>query len=137
MNIVKNGKPKPLQASTNIIHTKIPRRIENLIHDKAAQLPVKQQSDPLRKKQASTTKKQLDLKLSHQTPKIGENNVQQSHRSTIRKVDENDVKTMVENAYDPLKDVHPFDEELYQKVKKLELADDGLPEFDYSESFDF
>lgn len=53
------------------------------------------------------------------------------------KVDENDISSFINNAYDPLSDVYPLDEDLYQKVLQLELADDGLPKFKSDEPFDF
>ena len=144
---MSNSKSKPLQASTNIIHTKIPKRIDNLVFNKTRQGLAKQLSDPAPKKKAISHKtlKQSDIKSS-QTPKIGENSVNKFERigikktntaTPVEKVDENDMSAMVKNAYDPLKDVYPFDEELYQKVLKLELADDGLPKFEFEEPFEF
>lgn len=147
VNVNMSGKPKPLQASTNIIHAKTPRRIDNLIHDKSRQLTGHKLNDPLRKKHETTlsNKKQTDLKAS-QPSKKSENDLKHGQKSIsknttttpVKKVDENDVGAMVENAYNPLNDVYPFDEKLFQKVMELECADDGIPKFeDYGEPFDF
>lgn len=53
------------------------------------------------------------------------------------KIDENDVSHFVKNSYNPLLDICALDDDLYQKVLKLELADDGIPKFESSEPFDF
>lgn len=50
---------------------------------------------------------------------------------------EDQVSASVENAYDPLKDVYMFDEELFKVVCKLDIADDGLPDYKFDEPFDF
>lgn len=103
-------KPKPLQASTNTIHSQ-KRNQQNL---KQQQVNVSRLEEKLKKKsQIKNTAK------------------------TIPKVDENDVESFVGGSYNPLLDYHCLDEELYQKVLKLELADDGLPNPDLSEPFDF
>jgi hypothetical protein len=89
--------------------------------------------------------KKLDGK-SNQTPKIDENDVSQyaieneskpSSTTPVKKVDENDLTDYVKNAYNPLNDIHAFDEDLYQRILKLELADDGLPSYELDEPFDF
>lgn len=55
----------------------------------------------------------------------------------LPKIDENDEVIYSKDSYNALLDICPFDEILYAKVKKLELADDGLPTFDSTEPFDF
>lgn len=113
----KSNKPKPLQASTNTIHSQPLRVPTGIKTDKKAA-----DEDDLLKKKAQPTKIQPhDGKKSATTPKI----------------DENTVNPFIKDPYNPLLDVHQFDEELYQKVLKLELADDGLPIFDHDEPFDF
>lgn len=145
VNVNKSGKSKPLQASTNIIHTKTPRRIDNLIYDKSRQLPGKKLNDQLKKTQAPTSStRPSDLKASHALRK-SENDVGQKSSSKkktttttpVKKIDENGVSAMVKNSYNPLDDVYQFDEVLFQKVMSLKCADDGIPAFDYSEPFDF
>jgi hypothetical protein len=139
-----NNRAKPLQASTNIIHTKIPRRIENVIQNKARQTGKQVLSDPIRKEAISArtkSTKKADTK-SNLTPKIDENDVLQSATEndltkSVKQTDENDVSEYVKNAYNPLDDIYGLDEELYQKVLKLEIADDGLPTFKSDEPFDF
>lgn len=137
-----------MQASTNIIHTKIPRRIDNVIHERARQTGKQILIDPIKSNLISTHKKPLKKaeNKSNQTPKVDENDVSQytisndpkpSSKSPVKKTDENDLSEYVKNAYNPLNDVHAFDEELYQKILKLEIADDGLPTFDLDEPFDF
>lgn len=105
------SKPRPLQLSTNTIHaqqSKIP------ISLKSAQ---KTGDGPIKKKT--------------QTPKADKIIKNQA------KSDENDVGPYAQESYNPLLDLHPMDEELYQKVLKLEIADDGLPVFKSDEPFDF
>lgn len=106
------NKPKPLQASTNTIHT----------HQKAsaANLDGRKVVDDI-----DLLKKPVQ---SNEIPNL---------KNTKSKSDENDCSAFVKNAYDPLNDVYALDEELYQRVLKLELADDGLPDFKSDEPFDF
>lgn len=112
--ILNPSKPKPLQASTNTIHT----------HQKASQPAA-----------IPDGKKVVDDIALCKKP------VQQNEIPNLKnaksKSDENDCSAFVKNAYDPLTDVHALDEELYQRVLKLELADDGLPELKSDEPFDF
>lgn len=108
------SKSKPLQPSTNTIHAQQQQRIHLA--------GIRQSSKP--KTTAPTAKK------------IQPTNTNDIKEQT-KKVDENDVSQFIKDPYDPLSEVHPMDEELYHKVLKLELADDGLPTFDSSEPFDF
>lgn len=151
-NMNTNGRARPLQASTNIIHTKIPKRIDNVVHDRV-KLPEKNKlrpvaSGPQKKETLSTSKRVLKKSdiTSSQTSKGDENDVAHNTRedelkppstTPVKTTDENDLSEYIKNAYNPLNDVHPFDEELYQKVLKLKLADDGLPTFELDEPFDF
>lgn len=107
------NKPKPLQLSTNTIHA-IQPKTPNLSENNKLNL---NDDGPLKKKT--------------QTPKVEKKTLLTSIS------DENDVEQFVPEPYNPLLDVHPFDEELYKKVLNLELADDGLPKFDSNEPFDF
>lgn len=110
------NKPKPLHASTNTIHSlkqKLPSK--NIISEN--NLKSENNTEPSGKKAQGT---------------LTENKIKPDV-----KVDENDVSPFVTNPYDPLREICPFDEELYQKVLKLEIADDGLPTFNSDEPFDF
>lgn len=110
------ARPKPLQASTNTIHTQNQRLLSTKSHSNDKNT---KEDELLKKRTASTSK--LDSKV---TPKTDEN-------------DTSEYVTKFGESYDPLLDFCPFDEELYQKVLKLELADDGLPTFNSDEPFDF
>lgn len=112
-------KPRPLHASTNTIHTQQHKSTsikQQNSHDKNSPT-----EDDLLKKKISSTSKSDDKT----TPKLEP------------KTDENDTTAFVANSYNPLLDFYPFDEELYQKVLNLELANDGLPTFVSDEPFDF
>ena len=110
------NKPKqPLHASTNTIHTQQQRRPANIKSDKKNKV----EDDLIKKKTTVITRDQTDTK------------------TVIPKIDENDISPFITDPYDPLLDVYPLDEELYQKVLKLELAPDGLPTFESDEPFDF
>lgn len=116
------SRPKPLQASTNTIHNQEQRLLSSRSHSNDKNT---QQDDSLKKKTPSTSK--LEGKTITSTlpePKTDEN-------------DTGAFGTKFGESYDPLLDYCPFDEELYQKVLKLELADDGLPTFNSDEPFDF
>ena len=143
-----NNRARPLQASTNIIHTKIPRRVDNLIHLKGRQTGKQALLDPIKEDPTPTYKKPLQKSENNpiHTPKVDENDVSQytlnnelkpSSTTPVKKNDENDLSEYVKNAYNPLNDVYAFDEELYNKVLNLEIADDGLPSFELEEPFDF
>lgn len=99
--------------------------------------------DPTRKDTGSQKSLKKPLAKSSQPTKVDENaeggfiEAKEKTTPTIEQIGENDVSSFVKNAYDPLRDVHPFDEELYQRVLKLELADDGLPTYETDEPFDF
>lgn len=113
-----------MQASTNIIHTKISSRIpRNISNIKLSTLNGKSESqeEPIKKVKGQKVK-QAEAKLT---------------ATSTTKIDENDEYAFVKNAYNPLDAVYPFDEELYEKVLKLELADDGLPAINCDEPFDF
>lgn len=109
------NKPKPLGISTNTIHSLKQPRSGNLKHDK----------DEKNKPEPDVVKKKV------QTPHPN------SKTTETPKVDENTEDPFTQDPYDPLLDVYPLDEQLYQKVLKLELADDGLPSFKIDEPFDF
>lgn len=113
--ILNLNKPKPLQASTNTIHT----------NQKSTQL-----NSNLEGK--NTIDKDLCKKVVLQ-----EESQKQSQKNIKSKSDENDISAFIKNAYDPSNDIYALDEELYQRVLKLELADDGLPDCKCSEPFDF
>lgn len=124
--------PKPLQVSTNTRLGLKPRPLQlstNTIHN-----------HPLKKLQPSISeRKKTKTKTTdeNQVKSLDENHVKPQDENQIKASDENHVKASVENAYDPLKDVYMFDEELYETVCKLELADDGLPVYKCDEPFDF
>lgn len=107
------NKPKPLGISTNTIHSLKQPKSGNLKHNKEE----KNKPEPVKKKV--------------QTPHTG------SKTTGTSTVDENTDDPFAQDPYDPLLDVYPLDEQLYQKVLKLELADDGLPSFKIDEPFDF
>lgn len=107
------NKPRPLAISTNTIHSQ-------------------KQLRPTTTKQEKTNKPEDNpVKKKVQTPH------QESKPTQTPKVDENAEDPFVTDPYDPLQDIYPLDEELYQKVLKLELADDGLPPYMVDEPFDF
>lgn len=117
------SKPKPLQASTNTIHNQEQRLLSSRSHSNDKNT---QQDDSLKKKTSSTSKLESKTNITSTLPEP--------------KTDENDTGafgTEFGESYDPLLDYCPFDEELYQKVLKLELADDGLPTYNSDEPFDF
>lgn len=105
-------KPKALQASTNTIQSKQAKFLNNQTKNES------KYDEPLKKKQTPVASIPL--------PKIDENN---------------DVDLVYNYPYDALSDICPFDEVLYEKVRNLELADDGFGcPFDGckdSEPFDF
>lgn len=113
--IINTSKPKPLQASTNTIHT----------HQKAPQSAIIPEGKKL-VDDIDLCKK--PVQQNEKTPNL---------KNTKSPSDENDCSDFVKNAYDPLKEICGLDEELFQRVMKLELADDGLPEFKSDEPFDF
>lgn len=120
LGVNRNGlsnKPKPLQISTNTIHAQ------------------QQQQHDLKPTLKNNKNDNIDepFKKKTQTPKTDKKTI----ASKITQSDENDIDQFIQESYDPLKDIYALDEELYQKVLKLELADDGLPKFDSSEPFDF
>lgn len=110
--ILNPNKPRPLQASTNTIHSS-------------------------QKVQSNLESKSIDEKDLCKKPVLQEEPQKQSVKNIKSKSDENDVSAFIKNAYNPLDDIHPLDEELYKRVLKLELADDGLPDYKCSEPFDF
>lgn len=125
-NVLAN-KPKPLQASTNTIHVKQQKLLKDLKGSSGENDPIKKHiSTPKKatKERANSSKEKATTKEKINTPKV-------------KSVDENDVGPFIDNPYDPLKHIHQFDEELYQKVLKLEMADDGLPSCISDEPFDF
>lgn len=111
--VALGAKPKPLQQSTNTIHAQ-KQRLPNVLKPD---------------KQNNVQDSELKKKKSHASPK--------ENGPAATKVDENDVSSFVTDSYNPLLDVCPFDEELYQKVLKLQIDDDGLPPIKSGEPFDF
>lgn len=123
-------KPRPLHASTNTIHAKQ----QHLQNHKRVPLGLKAGN-----KVNNSNIKDEPIKKKNQpaNAKPTTSNVKTTLTNTTTKVDENSVQHGVAESYDPLLDIYPFDEELYQKVLKLELADDGLPKCSADDSFDF
>lgn len=106
-------KSKPLQNASNTI--------DNLKQG----LNSTTRKQPVTQKQPDTQKKPT----IHKKP-----TVQKQPKKTV---DENTEQFVPDSSYDPLSEIYSLDEELYQKVLKLELADDGLPVFVSNEPFDF
>lgn len=136
-----------MQASTNIIHTKIPQRIDNIVKQ-PVEGPIKPTQQTIKSpvKNPQQVCKDTINKSTAKTfrpPKVDENAVssfaisQEKSKPVVEQVGENDIDSLIKNAYNALDDVHPFDEELYKKVLSLELADDGLPSCETNEPFDF
>lgn len=109
---------RPLQSSTNTIYSK------QLKAPTQQQLVLKSGTNSFNDNDLKKTKKKT-IETS------------QKQQENPQKVDENEVDPFVKHPYDPLLDTCALDEELYMKVKMLELADDGLPQVDSSEPFDF
>ena len=150
-------KAKPLQPATNIIHTKITQeadRYENLKSGRSLQGGLQNRvSQPKDLKALKASTNIIHNKTQRKAPrglkkldensdavKLPEKNETESKSTPAKskiKVDENDVDAYFKGSYNPLDDYYPLDEELYQRVCKLELADDGLPKFDSDEPFDF
>lgn len=128
INVNRTGgltnRPKPLQLSTNTIHAS------------QQQQQLQQQKNHGLNTGDKNYKKSIDnepIKKKSQIPKL-ENLAQ----TKVTKSDENDVEEQfIPESYNPLDDIYALDEDLYQKVLKLDLADDGLPKFDTEEPFDF
>lgn len=121
-------KVRPLQSSTNTIH--------NQQSKKPVNRKITNEGNHLTKRSTNPSIK-VDTK-----PKIDGNDLTKKSNPSIKvdakpKIDENDMTQFVKQSYNPLLDVYSLDEELYQKVLKLELADDGLPSYETSEPFDF
>jgi len=106
------NKPKPLQLSTNTIHVKQQIGLGKPRHNKN----IASQNDDLKKKNKET---------------------QSSKAKEAAISDENDVCPILTGPQEPMLSIHSLDEELYQKVLRLELASDGLPLFESEEPFDF
>lgn len=137
LSVRGNVRPRPLQASTNIIHTKIGA---NLKENSTSSLIFNKQNLPntnLKKNDANTKKDNASIKAKQSDLKKSTKSIITNKNKPQAQTDENDVQQYVKESYNPLDHVHPFDEELYQKVAKLELADDGLPKFESEEPFDF
>lgn len=105
---------KTLKGENKIIHTPRPLKPSN--------------------KQAEFIKPKLNAQSSQKVrPKQ-----QQQQQKQQPKSDENDISQFIKEAYNPLDAIYSFDEELCEKVRKLELADDGFPPIEApSEPFDF
>lgn len=117
-------KPRPLQPSTNIINAQETRRI-----------PLA--SKPLESK--NLNKSDLKDDITEKAKLSARESCKKTAKKETRpsKSDENDISHFITNPYDPSSDFYPLDNELYEKILKLELADDGLPDCKCDEPFDF
>lgn len=114
-------RPRPLQASTNIIHTKTLRNnLDNL------KLSVNQNKQNLIEPAIEKTTK--SLKTNQTDLKKTSKNKSTISATPAKKTDENDiddVEVFAKQPYNPLDHVQPLDDALHQKLSKLDLADDG------------
>lgn len=110
-------------VATNTIHNRSIRK--NLTHGPAPLKPI-----------APNVPRETPKQVTREVLKEG---LKETLKETTKETTKEIVKDTVgaENSYDPLKDLYGFDEELYQTVLKLELADDGLPDYRVNEPFDF
>lgn len=136
--IIKDAKTKGLSNVNKNIPTKNQRRGLGL---RPANIP----SDTIKPSVVHSIKKSQESLISSQKnankiPKYDEplkRKTLKVETDQLPKIDENDESVFAKNPYEPLLDTCPFDEVLFEKVMKLELADDGLPKFDSTEPFDF
>lgn len=130
---IRDVNKEPLKVSTNIVNKNavfqgLPQK--NGIHQRIVNKNI---ANKKLVNQAPSGKNSIPQKsndLKDLTDKALKTEKKAAPKQNVVKIDEN-------ATYDPLDEIFPLDEELYQKVLGLELADDGFPKFDVDEPFDF